>query len=140
VAEYGQPAAVSAATLELFRGYDWPGNVRELENMMRRIAVLGGDGHVADELRARVQAHVGLDHAVSARVTDAEVRGLKEISREAAREAERAVLLAALERSGWNRLHAARLLGVSYRSLLYKLEDHRLRPPARCAGGGGVVA
>src|SRR2546426_4864091 len=53
VAEYGQPAAVSASTLELFRGNDWPGNVRELENMMRRIAVLGSDDHVADELRSR---------------------------------------------------------------------------------------
>jgi len=106
---------------------------------MRRIAMLGGDGHVADELRARARARVGLDRAVSARVTDAEVRGLKEISREAAREAERAVLLAVLERAGWNRLHAARILGISYRSLVYKLADHRLRPPARGAGGGSVA-
>jgi len=139
VAEYGQAAAVSAATLELFRGYDWPGNVRELENMMRRIAVLGSDDHVADELRSRARARVALDGAMSGRATDAEVRGLKEISREAAREAERAVLLAALERAGWNRLHAARILGISYRSLLYKLADHRLRPPARGAGGGSVA-
>ena len=139
VTEYGQPAAVSAATLELFRGYDWPGNVRELENMMRRIAVLGSDDHVADELRSRARARVALDGAMSGRATDAEVRGLKEISREAAREAERAVLLAALERAGWNRLHAARILGISYRSLLYKLADHRLRPPARGAGGGSVA-
>ena len=76
---------------------------------------------------------------MSGRATDAEVRGLKEISREAAREAERSVLLAALERAGWNRLHAARILGISYRSLLYKLADHRLRPPARGAGGGSVA-
>src|SRR5207249_2312998 len=121
------------------RGYDWPGNVRELENMMRRIAVLGSDDHVADELRSRARARVALDGAMSGRATDAEVRGLKEISREAAREAERAVLLAALERAGWNRLHAARILGISYRSLLYKLADHRLRPPARGAGGGSVA-
>src|SRR5881397_3248505 len=139
VTEYGHAVAVSAATLELFRGYDWPGNVRELENMMRRIAVLGSDDHVADELRARVTGRVIVDGAAAVRSTDAEVRGLKEISRAAAREAERAVLLAALERSGWNRLHAAQLLGISYRSLLYKLADHRLRPPAREAGEGSVA-
>ncbi|OLB96129.1 MAG: hypothetical protein AUH30_13490 [Candidatus Rokubacteria bacterium 13_1_40CM_68_15] len=139
VTEYGHAVAVSAATLELFRGYDWPGNVRELENMMRRIAVLGSDDHVADELRARVTGRVIVDGSAAVRSTDAEVRGLKEISRAAAREAERAVLLAALERSGWNRLHAAQLLGISYRSLLYKLADHRLRPPAREAGEGSVA-
>jgi transcriptional regulator with GAF, ATPase, and Fis domain len=137
--EYGRPVAVSATTVELFRGYDWPGNVRELENMIRRIAVLGTDEHVADELRARVAGRAGLDGAVSVRSTDAEVRGLKEISRAAARDAERAVLLAALERSGWNRLHTAQVLGISYRSLLYKLAEHRLRPPARGAGGGSVA-
>ena len=139
VTEYGHAVAVSAATLELFRGYDWPGNVRELENMMRRIAVLGSDDHVADELRARVTGRVIVDGSAAVRSSVAEVRGLKEISRAAAREAERAVLLAALERSGWNRLHAAQLLGISYRSLLYKLADHRLRPPAREAGEGSVA-
>jgi len=137
--EYGRPVTVNAATLELFRGYDWPGNVRELENMLRRIAVLGTDEHVADELRVRVAGRGNLDSVDPVRPTDAEVRGLKEVSRAAAREAERAVLLAALERSGWNRLHTAQLLGISYRSLLYKLADYRLRPPARGAGGSSVA-
>jgi len=137
--EYASPVAVSAATLELFRGYDWPGNVRELENMLRRIAVLGTDEHVADELRIRVAGRGNLDGSAPVRPTDAEVRGLKEMSRAAAREAERAVLLAALQRSGWNRLHTAQLLGISYRSLLYKLADHRLRPPARGVDGSSVA-
>jgi len=136
--EYGRPLTVSETMLGLFQGYDWPGNVRELENVMRRMAVLGGDDHVAEELRARVAGRPCGDGSAALRPSDAEVRGLKEISRAAARDAERVVLVAALERSGWNRLHAARALGISYRSLLYKIADHHLRPPTR--GGEGSVA
>ena len=128
-AEYGGKLAVSDETMAIFERYDWPGNVRELENMMRRIAVLGSDVDVAGELRERTPApRPDLDGPVSA---PASGRGLKEIGRAAARDAERAVLTAALESAQWNRLHAARVLGISYRSMLYKIAEHGLRPPDR---------
>ena len=118
--EHGRPLTVSGTMLELFQEYDWPGNVRELENVIRRMAVLGGDDHVAEELRARVAGRARGDGSAALRPSDAEVRGLKEISRAAARDAERVVL------------------GISYRSLLYKIAGHHLRPPTR--GGEGAVA
>ena len=44
-------------------------------------------------------------------------------------EAERNAIAAALERTGWNRKAAARLLKVSYRTLLYKIEQYQMRAP-----------
>jgi len=136
----GKPVTVGDATLELFRGYDWPGNVRELENMMRRIAVLGSDEQVAEELRARNAARATITFATVPRPSDGEARGRKEILRAAAREAERTVLLAALERFRWNRLRASELLGISYRSVLYKIADYHLQPPDRSTNSEGSVA
>ncbi|HXG05189.1 MAG TPA: helix-turn-helix domain-containing protein, partial [Candidatus Binatia bacterium] len=52
--------------------------------------------------------------------------GLKAVARQAARAAERAAILAVLERTRWNRLRAARALGISYRALLYKLQAYGL--------------
>jgi two-component system, NtrC family, response regulator AtoC len=59
--------------------------------------------------------------------------GLKAIARRAARDAERAALLEVLERVRWNRSEAARVLKVSYKTLLSKLGECGI-PPARSRG------
>jgi DNA-binding NtrC family response regulator len=48
---------------------------------------------------------------------------LKEIARNAAREAERETILSVLEATRWNRSKAALILKVSYKALLYKIKD-----------------
>jgi transcriptional regulator with PAS, ATPase and Fis domain len=118
-AEYGRAVAMGPETLRLFRRYPWPGNVRELENYVRRVVVLDGDEPVAAELRVRLG-----EPAASPRAGDPD--GLKAVARQAARAAERAAILAVLERTRWNRLRAARALGISYRALLYKLQAYGL--------------
>jgi DNA-binding NtrC family response regulator len=42
-------------------------------------------------------------------------------------------ILAALNRTGWNRKQAARLLKISYRGLLYKIRQHNLAPTAKAS-------
>ena len=48
---------------------------------------------------------------------------LKEIARQAAREAEREVILKTLQQTRWNRRKAAGRLGISYKALLYKIKE-----------------
>jgi two-component system response regulator AtoC len=48
---------------------------------------------------------------------------LKDISRIAAREAERVLILRMLQQTHWNRKEAAQILGISYKALLYKIKD-----------------
>jgi two-component system response regulator AtoC len=51
-----------------------------------------------------------------------------DISRKAAQVAEREAMLQALEQTRWNRTQASKLLGISYRALLYKIKDAELAP------------
>ena len=51
---------------------------------------------------------------------------LKDISRSAAREAERELILRMLTKTRWNRKEAAEILGISYKALLYKIKENGL--------------
>jgi two-component system response regulator AtoC len=61
---------------------------------------------------------------------------LKDIARKAARRAEQEQILKTLEQTRWNRGKAAKLLNISYRSLLYKMKDAGLSRSAPIAGLG----
>jgi two-component system, NtrC family, response regulator AtoC len=51
---------------------------------------------------------------------------LKDIARQAAREAERELIFRTLQHTRWNRREAAQLLGISYKALLYKIKNAEL--------------
>ncbi len=95
----------------------WPGNVRELANVIEQAVVLG-EGPllraVDVELDGGATAEQGLDYR---RAVDA-----------ALGTAERALIERALATAGQNRTHAARLLGIGRRTLLYKLKRYGLGP------------
>jgi transcriptional regulator with GAF, ATPase, and Fis domain len=58
-----------------------------------------------------------------------EQASLKLVGRNAARAAERELMLKMLNRTRWNRKEAAEILGISYKALLYKIKEHRLDDP-----------
>jgi DNA-binding NtrC family response regulator len=55
---------------------------------------------------------------------------LKEISRSVQDKAEREVIAFVLEKTGWNRSKASRILKISYKALLYKIKDLNIQIPA----------
>ena len=111
-------------TVERLARYRYPGNVRELENIIKRMLVLGNlnftQSHWPAELLngSRESAPPPTTIQIS----------LKNISRKAALAAERKAILDALEKTKWNRIRAAKILGISYRALLYKIKDSGLEP------------
>ena len=108
------PPAITHEALQLLEGYRWPGNVRELEDVIERAVVLcRGDTIGTGLLDLRERAGDA-----------AEPGGLR--LDEALDRVEREVILRALEETKHVKARAARLLGVSERSLWYKLKKHGL--------------
>lgn len=142
-----EPYPVPDSLMELFLAYHWPGNVRELENYLKRLCVLRNATEIEQELRRSLDEHPlratgdsgprPAEDFVVARATS-EVRALtegaqefpslKEIRDRAVEKVERAILEYVLREVNWNRREAARILKVSYRTLLYKIKEMNLRP------------
>ncbi len=105
-------------------GYHWPGNIRELENFMRKYAVLQDPSAAADELRAKSGPRVRAVPVAAAQVAAPEPTVPPTLERvtEVQKRAEAEAILAALNRTRWNRKQAASLLCVDYKALLYKMK------------------
>jgi len=106
----------------LLAHYQWPGNVRELHNLMERAAVLCG-GPIADANMVRLLLPaLGAAPAVEPDTPPGENLQLES----AVEEVERKLILRALGVSSDNKAEAARLLGISERTLWYKLKRYAL--------------
>ncbi len=126
-AQYGKSKRLDPDTLALLEQHPWPGNVRELENAIRRMVVLT-HGEEAFRSALRAAGFPGRRRGVPAR-PEPSTDSLRDIARRGAREAERKALAEVLERVGWNRSEAARILRVSYKTLLNKIAECGLVPP-----------
>jgi two-component system response regulator AtoC len=125
-AQYGRAVDIPGETVRVFAEYHWPGNIRELENAVKRVIVLGSARTVHQEIVASLNrglrpATSGAPAALTPVPTPEAPISLKDIARQAAREAERVAIKEVLDRVHWNRAKAARLLQISYKALLYKI-------------------
>jgi DNA-binding NtrC family response regulator len=130
--------AISPEVLEALRAYSWPGNVRQLEWALERAVVLG-EGHrieLADlpsEILQPVPDGSGPASApLTAPVTAPSISAdsLHPVIPEASwEEHEKAKILEALRRANWNITKAAQLLGMSFRTLQYRLEKFGIKRP-----------
>jgi DNA-binding NtrC family response regulator len=144
---YGLPARdFTPATLQACQNRSWPGNLKELETFVKRYLIAGdaGDedlplsGREASERAHGMRPSVArpsiappsMAHAeVEASGNGASPQSLKSMIQTVRWETERNAIAAALEKTGWNRKAASRLLGVSYRTILYKIEQYEMRAP-----------
>ena len=102
----GAPVRLSPQAVQCLLAYRWPGNVRELRNAIQRSCLLcRGDVILPEHLPPKVAALASHDVATVGRLS----------------QMERATIIATLEECGGNRTHTARKLGISRRTLIYKL-------------------
>jgi transcriptional regulator with GAF, ATPase, and Fis domain len=126
-------AAISPEALDALRAYSWPGNIRQLEWAMERAVVLGeGDTVAIADLPPEIVRPVGAVAGESAESeeTPAAMAGSTSgpiISEGSWEEHEKAKIMEALQRSGGNITRAAQLLGMTFRTLQYRLEKFGIK-------------
>jgi len=115
------PKPISREMMRLMQQYNWPGNIRQLENMVRSYVLIGSEEALVADLTptntASAIPEIDLANPVS----------LKEITKAATQDLERQIILKVLQANGWSRLKTAKWLNISYRSLLYKLQESQIR-------------
>jgi two-component system, NtrC family, response regulator AtoC len=133
-----QPLELDRAAVSALLAYDWPGNVRELRNVIERAAAMT-DGMRVDAAALALSARVRCKPhpAKEPRVAPGPMVGPLAVGdiRSQLREFERARIIAALETTMGNQTRAAKLLGVSRRTLTNKLTVHGLERPRRGLAG-----
>ena len=112
---------ISAETISLLQTYPFPGNVRELENVLERALTLSTGGMITPEnVRLRSAARPPTIGASSV-ATPASVDGATALGSQL-ENIERDAIVKALEKTRYNKTAAAKLLGMSFRALRYRIK------------------
>lgn len=116
LAVYGISKDALAALLE----HDWPGNIRELENCIERAMILTeGEEISLSSLPKSIKTATPSTTVVPVETDELSIKLHSRVLEET-------LIRRALERTGGNRTHAAKLLEISHRTLLYKLKEYNL--------------
>jgi len=119
---------LTSETKKLMNDYSWPGNVRQLESAIERAILLSeGDQITPDDLPTEVRQEVG-PAAEGAFKLPAEGINFEEV--------ERNLITQAMEQTDYNITRAAKLLGLTFRTLQYRLEKFGIKKPDGKDGEG----
>ncbi len=129
----GSPCWISGQALALLETHAWPGNVRELENVIRRAILLAGkDPCILSEHIVFDQAARAVDGGETPRATAPLSNSLSDV----AFHSEAQAILKELDRHGGHRGKTARSLGISERTLRYRLAS--MRESGMMSSGAGA--
>jgi two-component system, NtrC family, response regulator AtoC len=134
------------ATIEKLMEYHWPGNVRELQNVLKRMLVLGdceklvaelfdnrsdnrSNGHIAQRQSGSGNGWHFLDIGKQDLIENNSF-SLKAAKKKAVDKVEKEIIAYVLAKTDWNRSKAAKILKVSYKTLLNKITELSINPPS----------
>ena len=129
--------SLSAESERALMEYAWPGNVRELESLVKRVVIFGEQEipkHIEAHAREVEDLHAGGAGGTSKNFSGGQLpesyfegKTLKEINEGIVSQIESRAIQMTLDRTGWNRKNAAKALDISYRCLLYKIQQYDLQ-------------
>ena len=120
---------ISDAALAALCAHDWPGNVRELQNAIERALTVCNEEEIQTHHLPPAVLRVVEPPSQAIASTATTSIGNKGLI-EAVEQFERAIITAALEKSDWNKTHAAMSLGVTRRILSYKMQNLGIDKPS----------
>jgi DNA-binding NtrC family response regulator len=114
---------LTASARNLIMNYSWPGNVRQLDSAIERAILLCEGNEIdAEDLPVEIRQEGSAAGASSFKLPPEGI---------AFDEVERSFIMQAMEQTGWNITRAAKLLGLSFRTLQYRLEKFGIKKPTR---------
>lgn len=121
------PKDFNRETVDACLNYSWPGNIRELEAFVRRYLLADAENITpSQEIVSRPVSVTAVEPVAALYEVEPTASSLKSMIQDLTCKAERNAIAAALQKTHWNRKAAARLLRVSYRTLLYKIERYQM--------------
>ena len=138
--------------MEQLMSYPWPGNVRELQNVLKNVVISENwndviknfmnrkpniDGPSGQQIPQNIGATMAnemykVGHQNFKNLEDI---SLKKIKKKATDKVEKEVISYVLNRTFWNRTRAAKVLCISYKTLLYKISELNIEPNTSSYGG-----
>ena len=137
------PLNLNKNLIDKLAGYHWPGNVRELQNVLRRIIVLGEGEESIDVMipitdpgqkvrnessQAGIASKFIRFSGLNGQELDLSDLSLKKFKKQVADQVEKDVISYVLEKTGWNRSKASKILKISYKTLLGKIHNLNIKP------------
>jgi transcriptional regulator with GAF, ATPase, and Fis domain len=119
----GPPLQVEKEALDTMLKYPWPGNVRELENELKRAVALGVRRLKLSDLAPRILSPTLPAPGKQVEMSSSNAGDLPTLN---LRQIERVAIEKAIEEAGGNKTQAAKVLGLSRRGLLKKLERYKI--------------
>jgi transcriptional regulator with PAS, ATPase and Fis domain len=123
--------------------HHWPGNVRELQNVLKQILIFGGTkNNILEMLQSPYSAQLDTKRKstkndsfstltamglIGENRNDFSRFSLKKIRKSASDSIEKEVISFVLDKTKWNRTKASKILDISYRALLTKIQDHNIQ-------------
>lgn len=131
--------------LEKLLSYRWPGNVRQLQNILKRSIVLNDWEKIIEEFTSSIDNAEENSIASESPIEkftpvadfinfegknspDLASFSLKKIKKNITDKVEKEIISYVLDKTGWNRSNAAKILKISYKTLLYKISDLNIAP------------
>lgn len=141
-----RPFQLDSGMMQKLTAYHWPGNVRELQNTLKRMLVLGNYEQIVDELENNAYAAPDsvlpaagpakgptaenpvspLEETDFSNVSDL---SLKKVKKKVLSKAEKELITYVLQKTNGNKSKACRLMKISYKTLLYKMEELEIAVP-----------
>ena len=132
---------ITRGALDAFGAYEWPGNIRELAATLERMVVMAeSETLTTADLPPKIRAVIGLDD-IDEEGDEVDAYAKPTLPDDGLRLAdavdtyETSLILQALERTGWNKNQASKLLNMNRTTLVEKLKKKGLTEPGSAAGG-----
>ena len=116
---------IRSETMKHLNNYYWPGNVRQLENLIKQIIVRGDENIIYETLKGPIPSPSSGQVSLPVDLDDGDYNLKKKVARVVS-EIEKNLISRVLVKTNWNRRKAAKLLNISYRSLLYKIKEYKI--------------